>query len=178
MNKFIFNTHSLNWTEAMEVYAQEAIEKGLKRTITSETTYTIKASIVNKKTKLIKVELSSAGFRAQCTGKDFYAAMSAVVTKFKSLVLKHTKKRIDAKRKVKSAEEVVAALAEFERSLYESPVSKEKIFMLEPCTIDTAIEQFEQTDYSFYAYKDIENNNEVSILYKRFDGTIGVIRCK
>lgn len=178
MDKFNFTTQGLTWTEAMEEYAKEAIAKGLKRAITSDMSYVIKVSIVDKKSKLIKVELSGAGFRAQCTGKDFYNAMTAVVTKFKSLVLKHTKKRIDSKRKAKGVEQAMEAIAELEAQLSESPVSKEKVFILDPCSIDTAIELFEQTDYNFYTFRDIDTNNEVAILYKRFDGTIGVIRCK
>ena len=175
MNKFIFNSSGLNWTEAMEVYAQEAIEKGLRRTITSEMTYTIKTSIVNKKTKLIKVELSSAGFRAQCTGKDFYNAMTSVVTKFKSLVLKHTKKRIETKRKSPAID--YSDMFVEEPSL-EDLISKEKTFILEPCTLEEAIEQFEHTDYTFYTFRDIDANKEVVILYKRADDTLGMIRCR
>ena len=175
MNKFIFNASGLNWTDAMEDFAQEAIEKGLRRTITSEMTYTIKVSIVNKKTKLIKVELSGAGFRAQCTGKDFYNAMTSVVTKFKSLVLKYTKKRIETKRK-NTAIDYSDMFVE-ETSL-EDLISKEKVFILDPCTIETAIEQFEQTDYTFYTFRDIDNKNEVAVLYKRADDTLGIIRCR
>ena len=88
MIKINFNTHGITWTEAMETFAKEAIEKSMKRTALLEVPYTVKASIVDKKTKLIKVELSGGGFRAQCTNKDFYAAMTAEASKFKSLVLK------------------------------------------------------------------------------------------
>jgi ribosome-associated translation inhibitor RaiA len=178
MTKINFNAQNISWTDAMEVYARDAIEKGMSRAALEDMSYTVKLSIVDKKTKLIKVELSGAGFRAQCANKDFYSAMTAVVSKFKSLVLKHTKKRIDSKRKAKGVEQAMEAIAELEAQLSESPVSKEKVFILDPCSIDTAIELFEQTDYNFYTFRDIDTNNEVAILYKRFDGTIGVIRCK
>ena len=176
MDKFNFTTHGVSWTDAMEEYAKEAITKGMKRAITSDMSYVIKVSIVNKKTKLVKVELSSTGFRAQCTGKDFYAAMTAVVAKFKSLVLKHTKKRIATKRKGAAVDYSAEVLAE-ETDL-EELISKEKTFILDPCTVEEAIEAFEQTDYNFYTFRDIDSNNEVAVLYKRFDNTIGVIRCK
>ncbi len=172
MTKINFNAQNISWTDAMEVYAREAIEKGMSRAALEDMAYTIKLSIVDKKTKLIKVELSGAGFRAQCTNKDFYSAMTAVVSKFKSLVLKHTKKRIAKKRAIIIEDDSV-----LEDSV-EDLVSKEKVFILDPCSLETAIEQFEQTDYSFYTFRDIDNRNEVAVLYRRADNTYGVIRCR
>lgn len=176
MAKIIFNTQNISWTAAMEAYAKEAIEKGMSRAALEDMSYTVKLSIVDKKTKLIKVELSGGGFRAQCTNKDFYNAMTAVVSKFKSLVLKYTKKRITAKRKSAIAFDDDSFLNEIEKT--EELISKEKVFILEPCTLEEALSKFEQTDYTFYTFRDIDSDNEVSILYKRFDNSIGVIRCK
>lgn len=178
MTKITFNAQNTSWTDTMETYAKNTIQQGLHRLALADVIYNVKVSIVDKKTKLIKVELSAAGFRAQCTNKDFYLAMTAVVNKFKSLVLKHTKKCIDSKRKVKNTEEVIAALAEFEKSLDAEIISKEKVFILEPNSIDNAIEKFNQTDYTFYVFKDIDFNNEVAVLYRRADDTIGIIRCR
>lgn len=173
MTKINFNAQNISWTEAMEVYAKEAIAKGMSRAALTDVTYTVKVSIVDKKTKVIKVELSAAGFRAQCTNKDFYNAMTAVVSKFKSLVLKHAKKVISLKRKPADALIESASLEGLE-----DLISKEKVFILDPCSVDMAIKAFEQTDYNFYVFKDIDTNNEVAILYKRFDSSLGLIRCR
>lgn len=173
MTKINFNTHGIAWTEAMETFAKEAIEKSMKRTALLEVPYTIKASIVDKKTKLIKVELSGGGFRAQCTNKDFYTAMTAVASKFKSLVLKQAKKLVSKKRKGLDIEVEADAI-----DTLEDLISKEKTFILDPMEVETAIQNFEQTDYTFYVFRDIDTNNEVAVLYKRFDGSLGIIRCR
>lgn len=173
MTKINFNTHGIAWTEAMETFAKEAIEKSMKRTTLLEVPYTVKASIVDKKTKLIKVELSGGGFRAQCTNKDFYAAMTAVASKFKSLVLKQAKKLVSKKRKGLDIEVETDAI-----DTLEDLISKEKTFILDPMEVETAIKNFEQTDYTFYVFRDIDTNNEVAVLYKRFDGSLGIIRCR
>ena len=172
MTKINFNSTNITWTDAMEVYAREAIEKGMKRTTLTDVAYNIKISIIDKKTKLIKVELSGAGFRAQCSNKDFYTAMTSVVTKFKSLVLKQAKKAISKKRRIinLTTEESIETL--------EDLISKEKTFILEPCDIETAIKNFEQTDYTFYVFRDIDCNNDVAILYKRADNSLGIIKCR
>ena len=173
MTKINFNTHGITWTEAMETFAKEAIEKSMKRTALLEVPYIVKASIVDKKTKLIKVELSGGGFRAQCTNKDFYAAMTAVASKFKSLVLKQAKKLVSKKRKGLDIEVEADAI-----DTLEDLISKEKTFILDPMEVETAIQNFEQTDYTFYIFRDIDTNNEVAVLYKRFDGSLGIIRCR
>ena len=173
MTKINFNTHGITWTEAMETFAKEAIEKSMKRTALLEVPYIVKASIVDKKTKLIKVELSGGGFRAQCTNKDFYAAMTAVASKFKSLVLKQAKKLVSKKRKGLDIEVEADAI-----DTLEDLISKEKTFILDPMEVETAIKNFEQTDYTFYVFRDIDTNNEVAVLYKRFDGSLGIIRCR
>lgn len=174
MLKINFNAQNLSWSTAMEDYAREAIEKGMRRIAINDMVYTVKVSVVNKKTSLIKVELSGAGFRAQCTNKDFYSAMTAVVSKFKSLVLKHTKKAIAKKRSTIVFDDSTSLVEEKINDL----ISKEKIFVLEPCDLDTAVKNFEQTDYNFYVFKDIDDGDSVAILYKRFDDTLGIIRCR
>lgn len=173
MTKINFNTHGITWTEAMETFAKEAIEKSMKRTALLEVPYTVKASIVDKKTKLIKVELSGGGFRAQCTNKDFYTAMTAVASKFKSLVLKQAKKLVSKKRKGLDLAIEVDAI-----DTLEDLISKEKTFILDPMEVEVAIKNFEQTDYTFYVFRDIDARNEIAILYKRFDGSLGIIRCR
>ena len=175
MPKITFNAQNISWTDAMEDYAREAIEKGMRRVAVNDIAYTVKVSVVNKKTSLIKVELAGAGFRAQCTHKDFYSAMSAVVSKFKSLVLKHTKKAIAKKRNSTITFDDSVSLIE---DTINDRISKEKMFVLEPCYLETAIKNFEQTDYNFYVFKDIDDRNSIAILYKRFDDTVGIIRCR
>ena len=106
MTKINFNAQNISWTNAMEDYAKEAIEHSMRRVATDDMVYTVKVSVADKKANLIKVEMSGAGFRAQCTNKDFYNAMTAVVSKFKSLVLRHTKKTLAKKRHVVEVEEI------------------------------------------------------------------------
>jgi ribosome-associated translation inhibitor RaiA len=174
MTKFIFNAQNTSWTTAMEDYAKEAIEKGMRRVATDDMSYTVKVSKLDKKASLVKVELSGAGFRAQCTNKDFYSAMTAVVSKFKSLVLKSTKKALTKKRNYVTFDDAESLIEEKINDL----VSKEKFFILEPYSLETAVKNFERTDYNFYVFKDIDDNSEVAVLYKRYDGTIGIIRCR
>ena len=169
-----FNSKDITFTPAMEEHTYKALEKSFKRiAFPNDDTFTIKASIVDKKTKLIKVELSGFGFRAQCVNKDFYSAVTAVANKFKTLAVKQNKKYITKKKRVTLVEDLVSDLDSIEPF-----VSKEKIFFLDSYDISTAISKFEQTDYSFYIFRDIDANEEVVVLYRRADDTFGIIRCR
>ena len=170
-----FNAKDTTWTPAMEEHARKVIEKIFTRiAVPVESSFTVKTSIVDKKTKMIKVELSGAGFRAQCVNKDFYTAMTAVARKFKSLILKQNKKYITKKKHITFDDDG------FLKDIIEAEtlISKEKVFIIDSCTIEDAIAKFEQTDYSFYIFKDIDSSDEVAVLYRRADDTFGIIRCR
>ena len=52
------------------------------------------------------------------------------------------------------------------------------MFMLDPITVEEAVANFEMTDYEFYIFKDIDDNSNVAVIYKRQDGKNGIIRCR
>ena len=60
---------------------------------------------------------------------------------------------------------------------YLSLISKEKVFNLTPMTLEDAINMFECTDYPFFVYKDVDDDNHIAVIYKRFGNTLGIIRC-
>lgn len=170
-----FNVKDTTWTQAMKEHAEKVIEKAFARiNIPLESSFTVKTSIIDKKTKMIKVELSGAGFRAQSVNKDFYTAMTAVANKFKSLVVKQNKKYITKKKHISFDDN------SFLKDVFEAEalISKEKVFIIDSCTVEAAITKFEQTDYSFYIFKDIDSSDEVAVLYRRADDTFGIIRCR
>ena len=172
-----FNAKDTTWTPAMEEHAKKVLEKIFTRThiaVSAESIFTVKTSIIDKKAKMIKVELSGAGFRAQCINKNFYTAMTAVANKFKSLILKQNKKYITKKKHITFDDD------SFLKDTIEAEtlISKEKVFIVDACTVEDAIEKFEQTDYSFYIFKDIDSSDEVAVLYRRANDTFGIIRCR
>lgn len=169
-----FNAKDTTWTSAMEEHAKKVLEKIFTRiAVPVDASFFVKTSIIDKKTKMIKVELSGAGFRAQCINKDFYTAMTSVANKYKALVLKQNKKYITKKKHATLAEELVTDF-----DIVENLISKEKVFIIDACDLATAITKFEQTDYSFYIFKDIDSDEQMAVLYRRADDTFGIIRCR
>lgn len=171
-----FNVKDTTWTSAMKEHAEKVIEKAFARiNIPLESSFTVKTSIIDKKTKMIKVELSGAGFRAQSVNKDFYAAMTAVANKFKSLVVKQNKKYVTKKKHIVFDDDSF-----LENNFIDNInlITKEKVFIIDECTLEKAISKFEQTDYSFYIFKELDSDDKMAVLYRRADDTLGIIRCR
>lgn len=176
-----FTTDKIQWTDSMKEFAEVTLSKKLDRLVDDVSRCDLKISKLNDDS--IKVEISLPKFRAQAIHSDFYAAVVEAASKLKSIISRNKRKRSDnSKYKQLSifdpevcpeiADEVAAA-----EDIYLNLISKEKIFELTPMTLADAVEMFECTDYPFFVYKDIDDNNNIGVIYKRFGNTLGLIRC-
>ena len=153
---------NVEWTDSMKVAVQDELSDKLSDIVGSEVEDAeAKATIVDHKAK---VEISCNRARAQAIKKDFYEA----VKKLKSIIIKANRK---AKIHKKASED-------FADNKVESLFEKEKMFVLDPITVEEAVANFEMTDYEFYIFKDIDDNSNIAVIYKRQDGKNGIIRCR
>lgn len=176
-----FTTDKIHWTESMKEFAEITLAKKLDRLVEDLSVCDLKISKLNGDN--VKVEISLPNFRAQAIHSDFYAATVEAASKLKSIISRNKRKKSDGSRYKQLtifdtevaddyADEVIDA-----HDAYLSMISKEKIFELTPMTLGDAIEMFECTDYPFFVYKDVEDNNNIAVIYKRFGNTLGLIRC-
>ena len=157
---------NVEWTDSMKVAAQNELSNKLSDIIGAEVEDAeAKATIVDHRAK---VEISCNGARAQAIKKDFYEAVKEAAKKLKSIIIK-------ANRRAKIYKK---ASDDFTDIKVESPFEKEKMFMLAPITVEEAIANFEMTDYEFYVFKDIDDDSNIAVIYKRQDGKNGIIRCR
>lgn len=158
---------NVEWTESMKVAVKDELLDKLSDIVSCPIDRAeVKATIINHKAK---VEISCNGARAQAVKKDFYEAAKDAVKKLKSIIIKANKKAKTSYKK--DSDDILSGKTE---SLFE----KEKMFMLDPITVDDAIANFEMTDYKFYIFRDMDDNNNIAVIYKRQDGKNGIIRCR
>lgn len=157
---------NVEWTDSMKVAVKDELLDKLSDIVDCPTdSAEAKVTIIDHKAK---VEISCNGARAQTVKKDFYEAVKEVTKKLKSIIIK-------ANRRAKIYKKVSD---DFTDNKVENLFEKEKMFMLDPITVDDAIANFEMTDYKFYIFRDMDDNNNIAVIYKRQDGKNGIIRCR
>lgn len=159
----------ITFTPAMKNFTEELLIKKLNRLIPELKVVDVKLSKLNN--EKLKVDLSVERFRAQAVDEDFYVAVSKAITKIKSIVLKNNKKDNNKKIKIKPVDTG-------EESDVLKLISREKVFDLKPINVEAAINELEYTDYIFYVFKNTEDNDNISIVYKRLNGDYGLIKCR
>lgn len=120
-----------------------------------------------------KVEVTINGskydLRAEVSHSDLYAAIDLVVDKLETQMRKYKSKLMSKERVqiVYSEEEII------DEDNVEEVVKRKKVY-LKPMHEEDAILEMELSGHNFYIYKDIKTEN-VNVLYKRYDGSYGII---
>jgi len=166
-----FISDKITFTPAMKTFVVDTLEKKLIRLMTIPDNVDVKLTKLGD--KKVKVDLSVDKFRAQASGKDFYVSVKEASTKIKELVVKHNKKDT-SKDKIK----ITVIDHDVEKIEAFSLITKEKIFELNSITVEDAIAELEYTDYAFYVFRNIDDNDNVSIVYKRHLDDYGLIKCR
>ena len=96
-------------------------------------------------------------FRTEVRANDFYDSVDVAIDKLE-----------DQMRRLKKAEEAKEEKDEVVRT---------KSIYLEPMSLDEAITRMEALGHSFFLYLD-EEDDQISVAYKRLDGGYGVIQAE
>lgn len=137
-------------------------------------------AVVRSYTVGAKVEITiftkEMDFRTEVKNNDLYAAFDLAMDKLEDQMRK-LKTRMDRTKKADSLGKALAleAIEDYELEEGEDQVVRTKSIYLEPMSIDDAITRMEALGHSFFVYLD-EEDDEISVAYKRFDGGYGVIQ--
>lgn len=166
MEKFIYIG---DFTQSMKDYCQEKISK-IESIMEFQNARIVLKQLPNK---LFNIEISlDNAVRSSSTGEDFYSIIIENVQKILKQ-LKKNKKYFHSEKKHNNAENYEAYSDEIDNL-----VSREKVLIVNEMTINEAIDKMELLDHSFFIYRDIDQENETCVVYKRLDGTYGLIHCR
>lgn len=168
--KYTVRGEKLEVTEAIKSYAIEKISK-MEKYFDNPEEVSVKISFsVRGREQKVEVTLNSKGYdlRAEVSHSDMYAAIDLVLDKLETQMRKY-------KSKLMSRERVMIV---YEDDIVEdedvNEIVKRKKVYLKPMNEEEAIVQMELLGHDFYIFKDIENE-KVNVLYKRYDGSYGII---
>lgn len=170
--KYYYNSrkHTANFTDAMKQYVEKSfksVEKFLKKDeslkfsleVNGDETLSLKCQIVTSDNKHLLAEVNSKD--------DFYAAVNALKNKVSRLIAKNKKKKAFVGERVEAAE-----TNEIEE------ISKHKHIIMDSISPERAIKEAKELGHSWYVFRNSENGDTVSIIYKRFEGDYGLMTCK
>lgn len=115
-------------------------------------------------------------FRTEVRDNDLYAAVDFAIDKLEGQMRK-LKTRMDRTKESDSLGKALAFENFEEQDDGDETIVRTKSIYLEPMTIDEAITRMEALGHSFFVYLD-DDDNEISVAYKRLDGGYGVIQAE
>lgn len=170
-----FISDKISWTESMKEFMSEIMTKRLDRLVDSPLDFEAKISKLNDLS--VKVEVSHGQFRAQSNHFDFYTAGAAAASKLQSIIVRYKKKISKKNSEPCDGICIFDSLDPDDVEVNDDLISKEKTFNLVPMSIEDALLLFDCTDYPFFVFKDIDDNDKVAVLYRRNETAFGIIRC-
>ncbi len=128
---------------------------------------------VRNKEQIIEVTIPTPKFtlRSETSESDLYAAIDLTIDKLERQIRKNKTKM---RRKFKDVLQYEMMIDIPEEEEEESSIVKRKTIELRPMDEDEAILQMELVDHDFFVFKNVDTES-VSVLYKRKDGSYGII---
>ena len=164
--KFAITGRKMDVTDALEAYAEKKISK-LDRFFNDDAEAQVKFHSERGR--------YTAEVTVQCAANDAYASVDAVEEMIERQIRKNKtrlEKRLRSGAFETPADAGAAAEAEPEET-YE--LIRRKRFALKPMAVEEAILQMNMLNHAFYAFKNAEDENRYSVVYRRNDGGYGLI---
>jgi putative sigma-54 modulation protein len=127
--------------------------------------------------QVAQITVRGKGFilRSEERADDIFTALDAALDKIQRRIERYKGKRYHGRGDGRSAAEVVASAVEEELETEQPIIARRKKFMLVPMDEMEAVEQMGLLGHdNFFVFCNV-NSNAINILYKRLDGSYGII---
>lgn len=167
---YIFRGDGLEVTDAIKDYAKDKLSKIEKYFSDQERVDAKIVFSVRGRQQKVEVTINSINYdlRSEVSHSDMYAAIDLALDKLEGQIRKYKTKLLSRER----IETYYDDFKDFEEEVQDI-VKRKKVF-LKPMDEEEAITQMELLGHSFFVFKNIENE-EIEIVYKRYNGTYGII---
>ena len=178
--KFVFTDQKVNLPDAVHKYAEKKVGK-LNRFFKEDATAAITFSVEKERNNKEEITIRSSGtiFRVSESTSDMHASIDAAVTTLERQIRKN-KTRLEKRLRQGAFERAldvdeVSSFAPDEPEEGEYRIVRSKTFPLKPMTRDEAILQMNLLGHSFFAFRDEESDGSFAVVYRRYDGDLGLI---
>jgi putative sigma-54 modulation protein len=170
-------------TEALRDYVEKKIGR-LERYFESPPTsdVNVRLSVIKDKEHSVEVTIPLPGvlLRAEVKDGDMYACIDLVAEKLERQIRKHKTKvnrryRESSNLKNYFVEEDTTSLQDMHMEDEEFELVRTKRFTLKPMDVEEAILQMNMVGHTFFVFSNSGDSEHVNVVYKRNDGTYGLI---
>lgn len=173
--KFTFTEKRMDSSEDLRAYAERKIGK-LERFFKSETNAYVTFSIERGR-YLAEITIKNNGlfYRASELTNDMYASIDSGVAAIERQIRKN-KTRLEKRLREGALErEAVPAYAPAEEEDEEFKIVRSKRFSIKPMSPEEAILQMNLLEHEFFVFRNDEEDDAISVVYRRKNGGYGLI---
>lgn len=182
MIKFNIRGENIEVTEAIRDYVEAKVSK-IEKYFSDEQELDARVNLKVYREKTAKVEvtipLGSLTLRAEDVSQDLYGSIDLVVDKIERQIRKNKTKIAKKHREKVPTGQVFASSFEAVEEEETLPINivRTKDVELLPLDVEEALLQMELLGHDFFVYTDVDSQ-AVSVLYRREEGGIGLLRAK
>jgi len=168
--KIQYKSRNVEISDAMKSYFEKKVEK-LERLIEDPAADVEVKFEKERENSIVEatLKLRSIIIRAKENTTDFYASIDGCVE-----ILEKRFKRFKERYTTLKREKVQPPQPETEVEK-EEKVVKIKKFVLSAIDVNEAIVEMEMLGHQFFIFRNVDDNNQINVLYKREDGNYGLI---
>ena len=164
---------NIDITDAIREYIEKRLEK-LEKFEGKNTDINVVCS-VEREDQIVEIQINIDGdfLRVEERNNDLYASVDLALDRVERQLRKEKEKRVE-KNQGNSLKNKIIDLFKKEDRETEGEVTKTLVYEIKPISVDDAKLKLEGKDDIFLTFVNSETN-EVNVLYKRGDGTFGMV---
>ena len=176
--KYVFTDKKVNLPGSIHAYAEKKVGK-LDRFFREDATAAITFSVEKDRLNKVEITIRSNGtiFRVSESTSDMHASIDAAVTTLERQIRKN-KTRLEKRLREGALEHEVRpdyAPAAEEDEDEEFKIVRSKRFPIKPMSPEEAILQMNLLEHEFFVFRNQQEDDAVSVVYRRKNGGYGLI---
>ena len=174
--KFTFTEKRYEATGDLRAYAEKKIGKLEKFFKNESAAYVTFYSERGRYTAEVTINNNGMFYRVTETTSDMHASIDSAVAAIERQIRKNKTRLEKRLREGAFEKEVLAADVEVEED-NEFEILRTKKFSIKPMTVEEAVLQMNLLEHEFYVFKNLEDEENFAVVYKRKRGGYGLIEC-
>lgn len=160
-------------TDAMKDYIEKKLEK-LEKFEGKNTDINVVCS-VERDDQIVEIQIKHDGefIRVEERNEDLYASVDLALDRAERQLRKEKEKRIE-KSQINTLKSKIVSMFNKEEKEVKGELTKTLVYEIKPISVEDAKLKLEETDNIFLAFVN-QDNNEVNVIYKRGDGSFGIV---